>query len=334
MRLIPHKIILFVWIRYVLRIGVSIVLLLFFISPIQAKTLDKVMLKKCENKFECASQSVVSVLPDWPVGFSRNEEPEGSGIVIGSDLIATADHVLGPAKTARIRTINGEILNAQIIMRNPATDIAFLKIPKKMPTFEFSESYALADKTCAIGNSFGLDVSLTCGVVSAKNMSGVGFNKIEDFIQTDASVNPGMSGGALVDENGKLIGMLSAIFTRKSDANIGVNFAVSIELLKSLLADFSDDGILSIRESGLLLRPTKPEPLGGLIGAEVMRVETGSSEEKAGIKRGDVIYSVNDKRTKRAGRYEAIVALTSKAKIIKVSLSRNDKALEIIIPAN
>jgi len=98
-------------------------------------------------------------------------------------------------------------------------------------TIGFSESPPeLGDPVCAIGNAFGLGLTVTCGVVSGLHKAGVGFNAIEDFVQTDAAVNPGASGGALVNRSGKLVGVLSAIFTKKSDANIGVNFAVSSSL--------------------------------------------------------------------------------------------------------
>ena len=293
-------------------------------------------LDPCETKLECATRSVVSVLPDWPADFSRNKEPEGSGIVVSTGrLIATADHVLGPAKTARIRTLNGEIMDAKIVMRDPLTDIAFLRIDRQLPAFSFVKGYALADQACAIGNSFGLDISLTCGVISAKNVSGVGFNKIEDFVQTDASVNPGMSGGALVDNNGRLIGMLSAIFTRQSDANIGVNFAVSSELFQRVLEDFEEDGSISLRKSGLVLRPSKPTPskdnLAAYIGAEVIRVNPNSPEDNAGIKVSDVILSAGGRRIKRAGAYEASVALLDDAENLELNILRDNEIISIIV---
>ena len=301
-----------------------------------ARSLEQLQLNPCETKLECAAQSVVSLLPDWPSGFSRNEEPEGSGIVVSNGrLIATADHVLGPAKTARIRTLNGEIMDAEIVLRNPLTDIAFLHIDRQLPAFSLAKGYALADQACAIGNSFGLDISLTCGVISAKNVSGVGFNKIEDFVQTDASVNPGMSGGALVDHDGRLIGMLSAIFTRQSDANIGVNFAVSSELLQRVLEDFEEDGSISLGKSGLVLRPSKPasgkDNLAAYVGAEVIRVNPNSPEENAGIKVNDVILVANGRRIKRAGAYEASVALLEDAESLELSILRNNEIIPIIV---
>ena len=222
---------------------------------------------QCETPLDCARHSVVSLLPLWPAGFTRNEEPEGSGIALGNGtLIATADHVLGPAKSARIRTLSGVIMEAQIVLRDPIADIALLKVPEKIKPFALEKPPMVGEAACAIGNSFGLDVSIACGVVSAKNVSGTGFNRVEDFVQTDAAVNPGMSGGALVNSKGELLGMLSAIFTRQSDANIGVNFAVSTRLLLRVVEDFEHDGLLSHTISNLLLRPADISKSGGKTG--------------------------------------------------------------------
>ena len=299
----------------------------------QGTAFAKIQFEPCNSKLECAAQSVVSLLPNWPAGFSRNEEPEGSGIVLlDGKLIATADHVLGPAKSARIRTFNGEVLDAQIVMRDSHTDIAFLRVEKQLPAVKFSNQYSFGDVSCAIGNSFGLDLSLTCGVISAMNVSGVGFNRIEDFIQTDASVNPGMSGGALVDENGRLIGMLSAIFTRQSDANIGVNFAVSAELLRQVLDDFEDDGIVSHRRLGVVMRPNKPGEGGSaFVGLETVRVEPDSPEAQAGLKAGDVIIHANGRRIKRAGAYVAAVALLDTEQNLNLSILRDGEVVKIVV---
>jgi S1-C subfamily serine protease len=96
---------------------------------------------------------------------------------------------------------------------------------------------------CALGNSFGLGTGISCGVVSAVNRMGVGINKIEDFIQTDAAVNPGMSGGALVDPQGRLVGLVDAIFTKEADIDAGVNFAISVPLLRTSFAAQTKAGI-------------------------------------------------------------------------------------------
>ncbi|MEO1142876.1 MAG: trypsin-like peptidase domain-containing protein [Pseudomonadota bacterium] len=280
----------------------------------------------------------MSLLPQWPPNFTRNEEPEGSGVVVGDGtLVVTADHVLGPAKKASIRTINGIILDAEIVMRDQFTDIAFLKIPEPLTPIKFTDNSEpistehLGEKACAIGNSFGLDISVTCGVISATSVSGVGFNQIEDFVQTDAAVNPGMSGGALVNEKGELFGLLSAIFTRQSDANIGVNFAVSSHLLQVVFDDFNKDGKVRHPRPGVLLRPSDPAKTNNILGSEVVRIEEDSSEWKAGMRTGDILLSANNRRLKRAGAYQAAFTLARPNKKLELQVWRENQIIEVTV---
>lgn len=278
----------------------------------------------------CAARSVVSVLPVWPDNASRNEEPEGSAIVVGDGtLLATADHVLGPALDVFVRTSDGVSMRATIVMRDAATDIALLRIKRPLPPVRFASSFAVAHRACAIGNSFGLDISVACGIVSAVQVSGVGFNPIEDFVQTDAAVNPGMSGGALVNEEGALIGLLSAIFTKGSDSNIGVNFAVSAALLQRVLDDYLDDGIVSHPKSAMVVRPTLAVTSPAFSGMLVVRVKAGSIEEKAGMRADDVILSANGRRLKRAGSYRAAAALTGSGNRLTLRVARGGDIKDI-----
>ncbi|MDJ0614820.1 MAG: trypsin-like peptidase domain-containing protein [Rhizobiaceae bacterium] len=284
----------------------------------------------CANKIDCATRSVVSLLPDWPENFTRNEEPEGSGIVLGDGtLIATADHVIGPAKSARIRTWNGVVSSAEIVLRDPLTDIALLKTDSPLTPFPTNSFAAVADEACAIGNAFGLDLSVNCGVISAARVSGVGFNPIEDFLQTDAAVNPGMSGGALVDENGNLVGMLSAIFTRQSDANIGVNFAVSEALLSHVVETFQNNGSVSHRRPGIVVRQNNPALTEGVLGAEIMRVYAQSPEEDAGMEVGDIILWAGGRRIKRIGTYAAAITLSAPNEHIDLVVLRGKKQMNL-----
>jgi len=101
----------------------------------------------------------------------------------------------------------------------------------------------IGSHVCALGNSFGLGTGMTCGIVSAVRRSNIGFNDIEDFIQTDAAVNPGMSGGALVDPQGRLVGLIDGIFTKKADIDAGVNFAISVPLIQQSLASQLKAGV-------------------------------------------------------------------------------------------
>ena len=190
-----------------------------------------------------ASPSVVSVLPTWP-GFKKpgfgappGTAPEGTGIVISSlGHILTASHVVKKAKSIEIRDINGNKFIAKLILDDPNTDLAIIKAEIDItPIIISKDKPKIASSACLISNSFGLDLGITCGVVSAIGRKNIGFNKIENFVQTDAAANPGSSGGALVNKNGELIGMMSGIFTKNTDTNSGVNFAVSSELILKII---------------------------------------------------------------------------------------------------
>lgn len=302
-----------------MRALISLSFCIWLITANLSGAAETITPKECTNDLDCAALSVVSLLPEWPANFTRNEEPEGSGIVIANGtLIATADHVLGPANAVKIRTKFGQVLSAEIVLRDALTDIAILRIDNSLQPIGINKSAATGEKACAIGNSFGLDISVTCGVISSINVSGVGFNKIEDFLQSDAAVNPGMSGGALVNKQGQLIGMLSAIFTQKSDANIGVNFAVSSNLLLKVLESYQTSGKVQHEQAGMLVRPSEPSNYKGTIGLEVIRVEDGSAEHLAGIKPGDIIFTADGRRVKRAGSYEAVRFLANDTFTVKL----------------
>ncbi|MEP0456854.1 MAG: trypsin-like peptidase domain-containing protein, partial [Roseibium sp.] len=147
-----------------------------------------------------ALASVVSVLPVWPGkaqgggGTPPGAAPEGSGVVVGENgLVATAFHVIEPAERIDVRLADGRILPADLIGHDEASDIALLKVPENLPLLETALHPSLASRACVISNAYGLGLSVTCGVVSARHVSNAGFNAVEDFIQTDAAANPGSS---------------------------------------------------------------------------------------------------------------------------------------------
>ncbi|WP_162901430.1 trypsin-like peptidase domain-containing protein [Breoghania sp. L-A4] len=246
-----------------------------------------------------ARQSVVSVLPDWPQDAGRVEEPEGSGVVVGDGrTVLTANHVIGSARTLRIRLENGDVMPAELAFRDVETDVAILTIASPLPPILLARDGdpEPAEPVCAIGNAFGLGLSVSCGVVSAIHRAGAGFNPIEDFVQTDASVNPGASGGALVDAQGHLVGLLSAIFTKGTDADIGVNFAVSAPLLAALLRQYDEHDAIAHLRLGVVLQ-SEPQPgTSGPAGLRVLRVEAGSRAERAGLAVGDLVTAVGPVR--------------------------------------
>jgi S1-C subfamily serine protease len=192
-----------------------------------------------------AHRSVVAILPTWPgfekpgFGAPRGTAPEGSGIVVSlssqdrSPFILTAAHVVNNATRVQVREGDGGLLrDADVVWTDNDADIALLSSEKLRPAFQLKALDPLpGEHVCVIANPFGLGISMSCGVVSGPHRRGIGFNAVEDFIQTDAAVNPGASGGALVNAKGELLGMITAIYTKEADIDAGVNFAVSSELL-------------------------------------------------------------------------------------------------------
>ncbi|CAI8416482.1 MAG: Periplasmic serine endoprotease DegP [Gammaproteobacteria bacterium] len=195
--------------------------------------------------WETANGSVVSVLPTW-FGFQspgrgapQGTAPEGSGVVVSftsdeqSSFILTAAHVVDQATRVQIRDSNGGSLSdAEVVWSDPDSDIALLKTTRARPAFRLkTQPSTPGQHVCVIAIPFGLGISMSCGIVSGPHRRGIGFNTLEDFIQTDAAVNPGASGGALVNADGELLGMVAAIFTKEADIDAGINFAISTELI-------------------------------------------------------------------------------------------------------
>ena len=192
--------------------------------------------------WSAAAPSVVVIEPTWP-GYNRpgfgappGTAPAGTGFFIGtgdsSRYLVTAAHVITRATEIELVTDDATRHAATVVAIDNQRDIAILEtdLEGRPITLRLTDP-EIGEHSCAIGNSFGLGLSISCGVVSAIHRRQVGFNPIEDFVQTDAAINPGGSGGALVDAKGRLIGMIDGIFTKEADIDAGVNFAVSVPLL-------------------------------------------------------------------------------------------------------
>lgn len=265
--------------------------------------------------------SVVSVMPQMPPGARNLREPEGTGVVIldGTKIITTS-HVLGRTRQILIRTYDGRILKARLKRRDLATDLALLEIDQPLTPLKFGGEAKLGSRACAIGNNFGFGLSVTCGVVSGVHKTGMGFNRIEDFVQTDAAVNPGASGGALVDGNGALIGILSAIFAKASDTNIGMNFAVSAPLARRVALDITTKGDARRKPSGLRLArfPAKGET--GREAALVVGVRAGLPAARAGIAIGDKILMAAGRVVRKPADFVSAISLGPQDKAIEIKL--------------
>lgn len=277
-----------------------------------------------------ALRSVVSVLPEWPredlptTGRdARPLEPEGSAVaVLPGGYLATSAHVLGRASRIRVRLDDGRLFNADIVGADDATDIALLRIPVDLPVPPAGPEPALTAPVCAAGNAFGLDLSVTCGVVSALHRSGTGFNAIEDFIQTDAAVNPGASGGALFDAEDRLIGLVSAIFTKGSDANIGVNFAASLALVMRVVVDLKEHGRVLRARSGVRVEDARPEEGAPVAAPRVTEIAPKGAAEGAGLKQGDIVVAIAGRRIARASDVAAAFYLRRPGERVEVTVVR------------
>ena len=286
--------------------------------------------------------SVVSVLPLWPgqeqganPQLPPGTAPEGTAVAIrAGGYLVTALHVVDRALEITVRLPGGRHVPAELVGRDPATDLAILKVTAELPVLKNAPEPVLGAPVCAVGNQFGLDLSVTCGVVSALHRSGTGFNPVEDFVQTDATVNPGASGGALVDAQGRLVGILSAIFTKDSDADIGVNFAASVALVHRVADDLIDHGRMIRVRSGLRVGDLAPEDRATLAGARILAVAAGSPAERAGLAPGDVITDVAGRAVRKASDVTAAIYLRRPGDRVAVTVLRagDSKAVELELP--
>jgi serine protease Do len=252
----------------------------------------------------------------------------GSGVIISPDgYILTANHVVSGAEEIMVG-LGTELrkYKAKKVGTDPGTDVALLKIEEKnLPGIAFadSEKARAGDIVLAVGNPFGLRQTVTMGIISAIGRGGMGIVDYENFIQTDAAINMGNSGGALVDMKGQLLGINTAIFTR-TGGNQGVGFAIPANLARDVMQSLREKGRVVRGYIGASVQPLTPElaeamklkgePTGALVG----EVAPKTPSEKAGIKTGDVITAVNGKKISDARELRLMIgsmAPSSKAQI-------------------
>jgi len=275
--------------------------------------------------------SVVSVLPKWP-GYAQGGQPqlppgaapEGTAVAIrAGGYLVTALHVVARAEAIVLRLADGRRLPARLVGGDAASDLAVLRAEVELPLLpDAPADPSLGAPVCAVGNAFGLDLSVTCGVVSAVHRSGVGFNRVEDFVQTDAAVNPGASGGPLVDGEGRLVGVLSAIFTKGSDADIGVNFAASVALVRRVADDLIDHGRVVPARAGVRIVELDPREA-GRTGARIAQVDPGGTAARAGLAAGDIVTAVGERPIDRASAAVAAFYLRHPGDAVAVTVLRD-----------
>lgn len=256
----------------------------------------------------------------------------GSGVVVSPDgYIVTNNHVVDGASSIEVTFNDKHKRQATLIGKDPSTDIALIKVDAKdleCLTFGDSDKVRVGEWVLAVGNPFNLTSTVTAGIVSAKarNINILGDGTIESFIQTDAAVNPGNSGGALVDMEGNLIGINAAIASRTGSYE-GYSFAIPSNIAKKVVGDFLQFGALQRAYLGVTVTEVseeiaEKEGLDVLSGVIVMGVENGGGAEKAGIKVGDIILSVNDLAVDTYSQLVGVVGQYRPGDVVKVKLSR------------
>ena len=264
----------------------------------------------------------------------RQSSALGSGFIIDEKgIVVTNNHVIEGAEDIVVQ-VNGEKkFNAKVIGADPLSDIAILKIDSKesfLPVkFGDSDKARIGDWVMAIGNPFGLGGTVTSGIISARNRS-IGLSRYEDYIQTDASINSGNSGGPLFDMNGDVIGINTAILGRSG--NVGIGFSIpsnSAKIVIDQLIKFGETkrGWLGVRIQDVTKEIAEVEKLDEPRGALVASVAPNSPSEKAGVRSGDIILEFNDERIGQMKELPIIVARTEVGKKVKVKIWRNKKEI-------
>ena len=258
----------------------------------------------------------------------------GSGFIIDEKgIVVTNNHVIDGAEDIVVQ-VNGEKkFNAKVIGADPLSDIAVLQLDTKekfIPVkFGDSDKARIGDWVIAIGNPFGLGGTVTSGIISARNRS-IGLSRYEDYIQTDASINSGNSGGPLFDMNGDVIGINTAILGRSG--NVGIGFSIpsnSAKIVIDQLIEFGETkrGWLGVRIQDVTKEIAEIENLDEPRGALVASVAQNSPSEKAGVKAGDIILEFNGERIQEMKELPIIVARTEVGKKVKVKIWRNKKEI-------
>jgi serine protease Do len=254
----------------------------------------------------------------------------GSGVIVSADgYILTNNHVVNNASEIQVALNDGRQFTAKVIGTDAKTDVALIKIKaENLPALKLTDSdkVEIGDVVLAIGNPFGIGQTVTEGIVSAKNRATSG-DMDEDFIQTDAAINPGNSGGALVDTEGRLVGINSAILTR-SGGNQGIGFAVPSNLCRWVMESLVKNGRVDRGYLGVVIQDITPElakafKLEKTNGALVSDVATAGPAEAAGLKSGDVIVQFDGKPVEDVAQFKIHVAETAPGSKVPLVVNRN-----------
>ncbi len=257
---------------------------------------------------------------------------QGSGFIVSKDgYILTNNHVVEDAEKITVTLMDGRELQAKLVGTDPSTEVAVIKIDANdLHALELANSDTLevGEWVIAIGNPFGLSHTVTAGIVSAKGRSGLGLSTYEDFIQTDAAINPGNSGGPLVDLDGNVVGINTAIVG--SSGNIGIGLAIPINMAKSIYDQLVQKGKVVRGFLGVTIQDITPElaesfKLKDTRGVIIPDVSPDSAAAKAGLKAGDIIVTFDGQPVEKAAEFQRRVAMKKPGSEVEIAVLRDSK---------
>ncbi len=273
---------------------------------------------------------------------NEEDQPEsslGSGVIVSAKgLILTNDHVVASADEIEVALADGRKLSAKVVGTDPDTDLAVLQVDAdNLPAITFSSSDKLnvGDVVLAIGNPFGVGQTVTQGIVSALGRNHLGINTYENFIQTDASINPGNSGGALIDADGNLVGVNSAIYSRNG-GSMGIGFAIPASLARQVMEQIAANGSVTRGWIGIEAQDITPElaesfKLTQARGSLIAGVLRNSPADVAGIKAGDVLLAINDKEVADSSGMLNLIAVLKPNEKAVLKIARAEKEIKISV---
>ncbi len=270
-----------------------------------------------------------------------DEDPQrqrglGSGVIVSpAGYLLTNNHVIDGADEIEVQLSDGRSAQATVVGTDPDTDLALLKINlDRLPaiTLATAPSLQVGDAVLAIGNPFGVGQTVTSGIVSALGRSQLGLSTFENFIQTDAAINPGNSGGALVDANGLLVGINTAIFSR-SGGSLGIGFAIPVEVARQVMEGLIQNGQVTRGWIGVEPRDLNPEIAEMLrlpvrSGVLITGVLRGGPAAKAGVQPGDVVLKVGSQAVANTAELLSAVSALSPDSKVALALQRGQQSIE------
>src|SRR5450631_2271611 len=262
----------------------------------------------------------------------------GSGVIVSHDgYILTNHHVIEGADQIEVALSDGRKAKGHIVGSDPETDLAVIKIDlgTSLPsiTFGHAEQSRVGDIVLAIGNPFGVGQTVTMGIISALKRNHLGLNTFENFIQTDAAINPGNSGGALVDANGNLIGINSAIYS-PNGGSLGIGFAIPVSTAKKIMEQIIQTGSVVRGWIGVAVQDLTPEllesfKLGSTQGVLIAEVVRGSPADRAGVRAGDILLSIADKPLSDSNIMLETISALQPNKVATLKLLRNQSEIAV-----